>query len=134
MWTLKRAFSFEAAHYLPNHDGKCSRLHGHNWKVWIMLESPALVGRGPSTGMVIDFYDLWRVVNETVGTLLDHRALNDVPGLENPTSENIAKWIYDRLLPVLSWTEPDRQLRYPLELLAAIEVEETPGCSVTYRP
>ena len=87
-------FTFEAAHRLPNvPDGhKCARLHGHSYRVAVHVEAD--VDR--VTGMVIDFADLRRAFGP-VRDVLDHYYLNDIAGLENPTSENIASWIWERL-------------------------------------
>ncbi|MEZ5141578.1 MAG: 6-carboxytetrahydropterin synthase QueD [Acidimicrobiales bacterium] len=97
-----REFTFEAAHRLPNvPDGhKCARLHGHSFHVTVHVAGPV----GADSGWVVDFADLkdaWRPVWEQ----LDHRYLNEVDGLENPTSERLAEWIWARLardLPGLS--------------------------------
>ncbi len=97
-----RRFTFEAAHRLPHVPAghKCARLHGHSFKVELAIVGPV----NPETGWFIDFgdlYDLWKPLHD----VLDHHYLNEVPGLENPTSENFAVWIWDRLtlsLPGLS--------------------------------
>lgn len=89
-----KEFTFEAAHRLPNvPDGhKCKRLHGHSFRVEIHVAGPV----HPVTGMVMDFADLKRAFQPTYD-LLDHNYLNDIPGLSNPTSENLARWIWIRL-------------------------------------
>lgn len=97
-----KEFSFEAAHRLPNvpANHKCARLHGHSFQVAIFVSGP--VGR--DSGWVMDFADI-KTAFKPVYEALDHRYLNEVPGLENPTSENIARWIWFRLqqqLPQLS--------------------------------
>jgi 6-pyruvoyltetrahydropterin/6-carboxytetrahydropterin synthase len=89
-----REFTFEAAHRLPYvpDDHKCSRLHGHSYRIEVRVSGPV----GSETGWVVDFADLkeaWKPLHET----LDHHYLNEVPGLENPTSENLARWIWERL-------------------------------------
>ena len=68
---IKKEFRFEASHILPNHPGKCSRLHGHSWRMWVTVEG--LVQ--PATGFVIDFFDLKHVVNEAVIAKVDHTHL-----------------------------------------------------------
>jgi 6-pyruvoyltetrahydropterin/6-carboxytetrahydropterin synthase len=93
-----KEFTFEAAHRLPNvaPDHKCARLHGHSFAVAVHVSGPL----DPHLGWVRDFADLsvaWAPLHDQ----LDHRYLNDVSGLENPTSEVLAKWIWERLLPVL---------------------------------
>jgi 6-pyruvoyltetrahydropterin/6-carboxytetrahydropterin synthase len=97
-----KEFGFESAHLLPRvpEGHKCGRLHGHSFRVRVGLRGIP----GAETGWVMDFADLkkaWKPVHE----ILDHRYLNEVPGLENPTSEILAAWIWDRLateLPQLS--------------------------------
>lgn len=95
---LVQDFRFEAAHLLPKvpPDHKCRRLHGHSFKVAIAVSGPV----DPETGWLIDFGVLeerWKPMHDQ----LDHRYLNEVPGLENPTSEVLAKWIWDRMKPTL---------------------------------
>src|SRR6202451_3189758 len=89
---LIHEFKFEAAHRLPKvpPGHKCARLHGHSFKVELTVAGPV----NPETGWFIDFgdlLDLWKPLHDTP----DHNYLNDVPGLENPTSEVLAKWIWD---------------------------------------
>lgn len=91
---LVHEFRFEAAHRLPQvpPGHKCERLHGHSFKIELAIAGPV----DPKTGWFIDFgvvYDAWRPLYDK----LDHRYLNEVEGLENPTSENLAKWIWDRM-------------------------------------
>jgi 6-pyruvoyltetrahydropterin/6-carboxytetrahydropterin synthase len=112
-----KEFGFEAAHRLPHvPDGhKCARLHGHSFRVEVRVDGPI---REPE-GWVMDFADLkaaWRPLDEA----LDHRYLNDVPGLENPTSEALARWIWERLRPTLP-------------ALSAVVVRETCTTGCTYR-
>ncbi|MCC6648082.1 MAG: 6-carboxytetrahydropterin synthase QueD [Polyangiaceae bacterium] len=95
---LVHEFKFESAHLLPKvpPGHKCARLHGHSFKVELTVEGPV----DPETGWLIDFgviYDLWQPVHDR----LDHHYLNDIPGLENPTSEVLARWIWDQLRPSL---------------------------------
>jgi 6-pyruvoyltetrahydropterin/6-carboxytetrahydropterin synthase len=94
-------FGFEAAHRLPNlPDGhKCKNLHGHNYKLEIALESDTLDERG----FVIDYAELEDIVNPLI-KIVDHRYLNDIEGLENPTSEIIVQWFMKRIKPKLSNT------------------------------
>jgi 6-pyruvoyltetrahydropterin/6-carboxytetrahydropterin synthase len=91
---IRKQFAFEAAHVLPYHNGKCSRLHGHSYRLDVTVEG-ALAADGPATGMVVDFDELSRIVRATIVDKLDHTHLNDT--IENPTSENIAVWIWKRL-------------------------------------
>ena len=83
---------------LPHHPGKCSRPHGHSYRVEVAVTGP-LQGAGPAQGMVVDFDELSAIVKPRVVERLDHSSLNDV--LPNPTAEHIALWIWDELAPVL---------------------------------
>jgi 6-pyruvoyltetrahydropterin/6-carboxytetrahydropterin synthase len=95
---IRKQFKFEAAHVLPYHDGKCSRLHGHSYRLDVTLDGP-LQSEGPAAGMVVDFDTLSRVVKAGVIEALDHRSLNEI--IENPTSENVVRWIWQQLAPAL---------------------------------
>ena len=97
-----KCFTFEAAHRLPNLPAthKCSRLHGHSFRVELHLRGPM---QGPEN-WVMDFADV-KAVFKPIYEQLDHNYLNDIPGLENPTSEQISVWLYQKLktlLPLLS--------------------------------
>ena len=81
--SVTRTFTFEAAHQLPWHDGKCRNLHGHSYRLEVTVEGPI----GPQ-GIVVDFADIKRVVERDVVDVYDHRYLNDL--LDNPTAELIA--------------------------------------------
>lgn len=114
---IYKEFHFEAAHRLPQvpQGHKCARLHGHSFHVRISLRGPV----GDQTGWVMDFAEL----KESFGPLhdqLDHRYLNDIAGLENPTSENIARWIWQRLIE-------------DLPQLNSIEIRETCTSGCIYR-
>ena len=95
---LYKAFGFEAAHFLPKVPAghKCGRIHGHSFRCEVEVTGPV----DPETGWVMDFADIKRAFRP-VEDALDHRFLNEVPGLVNPTSEVICKWIWDQLKPVL---------------------------------
>jgi len=93
-WELSKKFLFEASHQLKNHDGKCSRLHGHSWVGWISISRGQLFQSGPKKGMVFDYADLSAIVKPIVEESLDHWHLNDTVDEENPTSEIIAKWMW----------------------------------------
>jgi 6-pyruvoyltetrahydropterin/6-carboxytetrahydropterin synthase len=93
---LVKEYRFEAAHRLPNvpEGHKCARLHGHSFKFEITVAGPV----DARTGWLIDF----GVLDETLGPLvaqLDHHYLNELPGLDNPTSEILARWLYERIKP-----------------------------------
>ncbi len=85
---------------LPNNH-PCSKMHGHTFKIIVEIDGPIK----ESTGFVMDFYELDSIINKSVTSHLDHKVLNDIEGLEVPSSEHLAKWIWDRLiddLPILS--------------------------------
>ena len=90
-----RIFHFSSAHTLPNHEGKCWQLHGHNYKLEVELKGPTLFSDGPSKGMLIDFKDLDDMIKGLIIEDLDHKYLNDIVG--NPTAENLILWIIHRL-------------------------------------
>jgi len=93
-----KEFTFEAAHRLPNvpEGHKCRRLHGHSFHVAVYVEGPI----DEKMGWVSDFFDIKAAFSPYLETL-DHHFLNEVEGLENPTSENIARWIWHKLKPAL---------------------------------
>jgi 6-pyruvoyltetrahydropterin/6-carboxytetrahydropterin synthase len=95
---LFKVFQIEAAHWLPNvpEDHKCRRLHGHSFRIEIHISGPV---QQPS-GWVMDFADL-KSAFEPLYRQLDHHCLNEIEGLENPTSENLARWIWTKLKPDL---------------------------------
>ncbi|MBV8582342.1 MAG: 6-carboxytetrahydropterin synthase QueD [Candidatus Eremiobacteraeota bacterium] len=95
---IRKSFTFEAAHVLPHHPGKCARLHGHSYRLEVALDG-ALQDGGPAAGMVEDFDVISRVVKAAVIGELDHRSLNDL--IENPTAERIVLWVWERLAPQL---------------------------------
>ncbi len=112
-----KEFTFEAAHRLPNVPAghKCGRLHGHSFQVAIHISGPM----DPHTGWVRDFADI-KAIFKPIYDQLDHNYLNDLPGLENPTSEVIARWIWHKLKPDL----PE---------LSQITLRETCTCGCIYR-
>ncbi|MEO7148634.1 MAG: 6-carboxytetrahydropterin synthase QueD [Rhodanobacteraceae bacterium] len=93
-----KVFSIEAAHRLPNLPAghKCARLHGHSFRIEIHLCGEL----DPTLGWVMDFADV-KAAFAPIHDALDHRYLNDVQGLQNPTSEHLAAWIWDHLQPSL---------------------------------
>jgi 6-pyruvoyltetrahydropterin/6-carboxytetrahydropterin synthase len=110
-------FSFEAAHRLPNvaPDHKCARLHGHSFNVRLTVTGPV----DPKLGWVIDFADV-KGAFAPLHAVLDHHYLNEVDGLENPTSEVLAMWLWERLKPTLP-------------MLSAVEVRETCTVGCVYK-
>lgn len=97
MYTLTKRFTFEAAHMLEHHDGKCRRLHGHSWKAEVELRGDVLWGDGAKRGMLIDYGDVSRAVKPLIEDYLDHHHLNDTLGTDSPTSEFVAEWIFNAL-------------------------------------
>lgn len=95
---LYKSFGFESAHFLPKvREGhKCGRIHGHSFRCEVEVTGPV----DAETGWVMDFADIKKAF-KPVEEALDHRFLNEVPGLVNPTSEVICKWIWDQLKPNL---------------------------------
>lgn len=93
-----KTFDFEAAHHLPNVPAghKCARLHGHSFRVSVHVTGPV----GEHSGWVMDFADI-KTAFDPIVQRLDHYYLNEIEGLENPTSENLARWIWKRLKPAL---------------------------------
>lgn len=93
-----KEFGFEAAHRLPNvpEGHKCARLHGHSFRVEVHVRGDL----DPRLGWVMDFADVKAAVKPIIHQL-DHYYLNEIEGLENPTSERLAMWIWDRLVPTL---------------------------------
>ena len=96
---LTKSFTFEAAHRLPMvpPDHKCARMHGHSFRVDVTVAGPL----DERMGWLMDYADIAALVEPILKAELDHRALNDVPGLENPTSENLAHWLWQKLKPGL---------------------------------
>jgi 6-pyruvoyltetrahydropterin/6-carboxytetrahydropterin synthase len=95
---LFKEFTFESAHRLPGvpEGHKCARLHGHSYRVEVHVAGNVDTG----SGMVMDFADI-KAVFAPIRDRLDHYYLNEIEGLENPTSENLARWIWQRLKPDL---------------------------------
>lgn len=101
MWQLEKEFTFEAAHRLPYHDGKCARLHGHSYRMKIIIAASMLQESGPKTAMVQDFSEIKAVVKPLIDQYLDHHYLNDTLGTDTTTAEFIARWVYDQVKPAL---------------------------------
>lgn len=119
-YSLKRRFTFEAAHYLPRHDGKCRRLHGHSWVGWVEVTARSLRTEGPQAGMVMDYACLADVLRPMVEEYLDHHCLNETLPLSDPTSEAVAEWVFQHL----------RARGLPV---SAVTIQETCTSVCTYR-
>ncbi|NIR44776.1 MAG: 6-carboxytetrahydropterin synthase QueD [Gemmatimonadetes bacterium] len=91
---LNRKYNFAAAHHLPKapEGHKCRRLHGHSYRVEVGVRGPV----NPETGWLIDYGAIDTAVKPVIARL-DHRTLNDVPGLENATSEHLCRWLWEKL-------------------------------------
>ena len=116
-YELMKTFGFNAAHFLPGvaEDHKCRRMHGHNYRIDVHVGGQP----DPTTGLVIDYGDIKRVIDPIVDQL-DHRTLNEIPGLENSTSELLCKYLWDRIQP-------------HLPTLSAVTVWESDTSRCTYR-
>lgn len=115
---LNRDYAFEAAHRLPRvpAEHQCSRMHGHSFRVTITLAGEM----DERMGWLVDFDAITKLVQPIIDDELDHRTLNDVPGLENPTSEVLSVWLWKRLRPLLPQ-------------LSGVTVHETCTARCTYR-
>lgn len=113
---IYKDFSFDSAHFLPHvPDGhKCKNMHGHTYKLRVFIKGQ----RDPHLGWIMDFKELKDIINPLIDQL-DHKLINEVEGLENPTAENITVWIWDHIKPLLS-------------NLSKIELYETPTTGVIY--
>lgn len=133
MWRLEKEISFEAAHKLPNHHGKCKRLHGHSWRGRIVVEGRELAGHNESrAGMLLDFHDIKAAVDPIVEKYLDHYYLNESLDMADPTSENIAKWLFER---VEAGMIPDKHAKaFRGVRLVKVVIEETCTCRCEYWP
>lgn len=114
---IYKEFTFDAAHRLPQvpETHKCRRLHGHTFRLRVYVDGPI----DEHYGWVQDFTEI-KAVCDPILDELDHYYLNEIPGLENPTSENIAIWIWRRMKPTVP-------------LLSCIEINETPSSGAVYR-
>ena len=113
---IYKEFSFDSAHFLPFvPDGhKCKQMHGHTYRLRVVLSGET----HPTLGWIMDFKELKDAVSPVIDQL-DHKLINDVKGLENPTAENITVWIW-------------KQIKPSLPLLTRIELYETPTTGVIF--
>lgn len=114
---IYKEFSFDSAHFLPNvPDGhKCKEMHGHTYKLKVFIEGEL----DPVLGWIMDFKDLKDALLPVIDQL-DHKLINNIRGLDNPTAENITVWIWNQIKP-------------QLPLLSRIELYETPTTGVIYK-
>lgn len=120
MFEIEKTFTFEAAHSLKYHDGKCRGMHGHSYILHIIIQKEQLIQSGPKQGMVMDFQDVSSLVNPMIEKYLDHHVLNETLQSDTTTVEFVCKWIFDYLKPNL----PE---------LYAITLYETATSKATYR-
>jgi 6-pyruvoyltetrahydropterin/6-carboxytetrahydropterin synthase len=116
--------SFASAHALRNYKGRCENVHGHNWKVQVVIEGEEL----DATGMLVDFLDVKSFMGEILDRI-DHQFLNEIPPFDviNPSAENIAEYFYQQLTGKLSETPVPVRIR-------EVKIWETEIQSATYRP
>lgn len=120
MYELMVETQFSAAHQLRGYKGKCENLHGHNWRIQVVITAEKL----NDIGLAMDFHELKKITNELISTL-DHSVLNEMfPFTEiNPSSENIAKWVYDSI---------KKKLNNNNIAVASVTVWEAETASATY--
>ena len=116
--------SFASAHALRNYKGRCENVHGHNWKVRVVIEGEKL----DQTGMLVDFLDVKSLLGEILGRI-DHQFLNEIPPFDtiNPSAENIAEYFYQQMAGRLT------DIPVPVHI-REVKIWETEIQSATYRP
>ncbi len=114
---IYREFTFDSAHFLPNvpEGHKCRNMHGHTYKLKVYFEGSI----DNEQGWVMDFAEIKQKIGNIID-LVDHKTLNEVPGLENPTCERLAVWLWEKI-------------KAELPLLTKIKLDETPTSGVIYR-
>ncbi|MGI8893522.1 MAG: 6-carboxytetrahydropterin synthase QueD [Bacteroidia bacterium] len=112
-----KKYYFDSAHYLPNvpENHKCRNMHGHTYKLIVFVKGDTDIDKG----WVMDFAELKNAINPII-EIVDHKILNDISGLENPTCENIAKWLWIKI-------------KEKIPALIRIELHETPTTGVIYQ-
>jgi 6-pyruvoyltetrahydropterin/6-carboxytetrahydropterin synthase len=115
---------FAAGHALRNYKGKCENIHGHNWRVQVVIEGERLDG----TGLLVDFIDVKDLMGSVIARL-DHQFLNEVApfDVKNPSAENIAEYFYEQMSTGLAATPVPVRIR-------EVKIWETDIQSATYRP
>ncbi|WP_395805138.1 6-carboxytetrahydropterin synthase QueD [Daejeonella sp.] len=113
---IYKQFSFDSAHFLPNVPvgHKCGNMHGHTYLLNVYIEGMP----DEKSGWIIDYADLKKAIKPVIEQL-DHHLLNEIPGLENPTSENLSIWLWNKIKPLVAG-------------LKKIELKETPSSGVIY--
>ncbi len=118
MYTLKVKSHFDAAHYIRDHKGKCSRTHGHRWDVEVAYTGKELGNKN----MLVDFKIVKDLLVGLLDRYLDHYFLNETFSEPNVTAEYMTRWIYSKL----------SEVSIPKVTLTSVKVWESPDCSVTY--
>lgn len=123
MYEVSAKFSISSAHYLNNYEGKCKRLHGHNWKVTVYLKGEEL----DPLGMLVDFTVL-KGFFKTIEAQLDHNCLNEIEFFKqkNPTAENISEFIYTSMEELLGQSGIDNAR------VDRVSVYETENCEAVF--
>lgn len=113
---IYKTFTFDSAHYLPNvpMGHKCGTMHGHTYTLKVFISGTP----EENSGWIIDYTDLKNGVKAFID-ILDHKLLNEIPGLENPTSENLCIWLWQMIKPIFPG-------------LIRLELNETPTSGVIY--
>ena len=113
-----RTYIFHSARYIPTLDENhpCSKMHGHTFKMAVEINGPI----DKKIGFVMDFYDIDKIVNNHIIKFIDHKILNEIDGLSNPSSEYLAIWIWEKLKP-------------HLPLLSTITISEEHGTGMIYK-
>lgn len=119
MWEIEKDFTFQAAHQLPLHDGKCARPHGHSYRLRVVLQGDSLQINGPKSGMLVDYSYISNIVTPLITQFLDHHDLNKTLHVPHTTSELIAQWVY-------------QYLETSIPELAYVEIQETDTCRCRY--
>lgn len=122
--TISKDFTFAAAHFIPDHPGKCRNMHGHNYRVRVFLQADQL----DALGMVVDFSYLKELMHETVG-IYDHRVLNEIPPFDriNSTAELFCEHIYRELVTRLATSSDGERVR-----LRRVDVWENDSSCATF--
>lgn len=115
---IYKQFSFDSAHFLPfvPEGHKCGHMHGHTYTLTVYFEGEL----DPRMGWLVDFNEVKEVISPLIKQV-DHKLLNDIPGLENPTSELLAKWFYEKIKP-------------SMPLLNKVQINETASTGAIYQP
>ena len=115
---IHRTYRAHCARYIPNLDDShiCKQMHGHTFNITIYCKGEI----NEKDGFVIDFYDIDNLFNKYIHSKIDHKVLNDINGLSNPTSEHLAKWIWNELI-------------LHLPILYKVEVSEDHGTGIIYK-